>query len=178
MVTAETSCPQILTEATAISSKFKEVLNLFAKCHRGYNSNVVSNQAVDDLGKCTQKYCVQCMATKHCANTYIILYPENDIAAFLTYYRQTFPHATVMPKMHILEHHVVPWMRRWNIGAGLMGEQGAESVHSHFHRLEATYCGIPNRLDRLTYIFREHILETSPPLTNLQPPIKKRKVSE
>ena len=50
VVTAETSCPQILAHATAISSKFKEVLNLFAKCHQGYNSNAVSDQAVDDLG--------------------------------------------------------------------------------------------------------------------------------
>ena len=42
------------------------------------------------------------------------------------YYRLTFPQATVLPKMHILEDHVVPWIRRWRVGFGFMGEQGAE----------------------------------------------------
>lgn len=103
---------------------------------------------------------------------------EKDIEKFLRSYRGEFSHSSVIPKMHILEHHVVPWMRRWSIGAGLMGEQGAESVHSHFNRLQQTYCGIPDPLDRLTYVFREHTLETCPPLTALQPPPKKRRVSQ
>ena len=45
-------------------------------------------------------------------------------------YREKSPQASILPKMHILEDHVVPWMRRWRIGAGLMGEQGAESIHA------------------------------------------------
>ena len=47
-------------------------------------------------------------------------------------YREFFPNATILPKMHILEDHVVEWMKRWKIGAGLMGEQGAESIHAHY----------------------------------------------
>ena len=34
------------------------------------------------------------------------------------------PHATVIPKMHLLEDHTVPLLRRWYLEAGLMGEQG------------------------------------------------------
>jgi len=48
--------------------------------------------------------------------------------------RQIFP--------AILEDHVVPWTRRWQLGAGLMGEQGVESIHAHLHKLESQYCGL------------------------------------
>ena len=31
----------------------------------------------------------------------------------------------------ILDEYVIPWLRKWNVGAGLMGEQGAEiTTHS------------------------------------------------
>lgn len=77
--------------------------------------------------------------------------------------------------MHLLEDHMVPWLRRWNLGAGFMGEQGAESIHAHINRLEATYSGIPNRVDRLKYIFKMYAIETAPSLLTLKPAIKTRK---
>ncbi len=53
-----------------------------------------------------------------------------------------------------------------------MGEQGAESIHAHFHRLETQYCGIVNPLDRLLYIFKEDNVESAPGLNTQQPPPK------
>ncbi len=67
----------------------------------------------------------------------------------MAFYRAEFPHATVLPKMHVLEDHTVPWLKRWHLGAGLMGEQGAESIHAHMMRLERTYQGVANEVDRL-----------------------------
>ena len=59
-----------------------------------------------------------------------------------------------------------------------MGEQGAESVHAHVHKLEANYSGITNILDRLKYIFNEYMLETAQALPNLKPSVlKRRKIS-
>ena len=55
-----------------------------------------------------------------------------------------------------------------------MGEQGAESLHAHVHKLEANYSGINNRLDRLKCI-NEYMLETAPSLLNLKPPVMKRR---
>jgi hypothetical protein len=92
----------------------------------------------------------------------------------MTYYRREFTGATVLPKMHILEDHVVPWLRRWNIGAGLMGEQGAESLHAHIHKLETNYATIPNKMDRLRHIFNMYNLETAPALLSLKPEVKQR----
>ena len=80
-------------------------------------------------------------------------------------YRENFPHATVHPKMHIIEDHMVPWLKRWRLGSGLMGEQGTESIHAHLMKLERTHQGIPNELDCFRYIVKECMLESDPSLT-------------
>ena len=54
-----------------------------------------------------------------------------DIKRFMSYYRTSFPRAdyptaSVLPKMHLLESHMVDWLRKYHLGTGLMGEQGAE----------------------------------------------------
>ena len=69
--------------------------------------------------------------------------------------------------MHILEDHVIPWLKRWKMGAGIMG---AESIHAHLMRLERIHQGIPNSIERLKYIFKQQMLETSPSLVALRPP--------
>ena len=76
--------------------------------------------------------------------------------------------------MHILEDHVVPWFKKWRMGFGIMGEQGAESVHAHLMKLERIYQGIANDVERLKYIFKEHQLESAPSLVALRPPPQKR----
>ena len=55
------------------------------------------------------------------------------------YYREELPHSTVTPKLHMLEEHLVPWLQRWRVGFGLLGEQGAESIHARFNSLKRTY---------------------------------------
>ena len=80
--------------------------------------------------------------------------------------------------MHILEDHAIPWLRRFHIGAGLMGEQGAESVHALMKQLNTTYRSIPNDLRRLDYTITEHTIATAPSLLGLRPPAKKRKRAE
>ena len=104
-----------------------------------------------------------------------MFFAELDISEFLKYYRKSFPNASILPKMHIMEDHVVQWLRQWKIGAGLMGEQGAESIHAHLNRLDKQFNGIVNPLHRLKYIIKEHNIESSPRLNSLQPLPKKYK---
>ena len=94
---------------------------------------------------------------------------------FQEHYRTSFPHATIIPKLHLLEDHVLPWVRRWRVGSGLMGEQGTEQILVHIHRLETVYSGIADLLQCLKYIIHEHMLQTAPALTTLQPPPPKKK---
>ena len=98
----------------------------------------------------------------------------------MAYYREnfpktTYPAASVLPKMHLLECHMVDWLRQHHLGTGLMGEQGAESIHAHLHRLETTYATIPKRLDRLKQIFKMYSVEVDPSLQTLKPAMKTRK---
>jgi hypothetical protein len=74
-----------------------------------------------------------------------------------------------------MEDHMADWLRRFHLGAGMMGEQGAESIHAHLNQLETTYAGIPNAVDRLKYIFNMYNLETAPSLQSLKPAVKTRK---
>ena len=94
----------------------------------------------------------------------------------MAFYRTNCPEATVLPKMHMLEEHVIPWLRKWHIGFGMMGEQGAESIHKYFNALGRTYCSIPNSAERLKCMLKEHQLHTAPANVSERPPIKKRKI--
>lgn len=96
----------------------------------------------------------------------------------MAYYRLHFPGASVLPKMHILEEHVVPWLQKWHVGFGLMGEQGAESIHAYFNSLTRTYQSIPDKVERLRCMMREHLLHSTPSLVSSAPPIKKKKTVE
>jgi len=77
-----------------------------------------------------------------------------------------------------MEDHILDWVQRWRLGAGLMGEQGAESLHAHLMRLERTYQGVANEVDRLKCIFKEHMLQSAPSLVTLRPPPAKRKKTD
>jgi len=96
----------------------------------------------------------------------------------MSHYRQNFPHATVLPKMHFMEEHMIPWLKRWQVGFGLMGEQGAESIHANFNSIERSYKSIPNKVDRLRCVMHEHHLRTAPVNIALQPPAKRYKTKE
>ena len=77
-----------------------------------------------------------------------------------------------------MEDHVIPWLRRFHIGAGLMGEQGAESIHARIMKLERDFRGIKDELDSLRYIVTEQSLYTAPSLSALRPPVKRRKLDD
>lgn len=100
---------------------------------------------------------------------------DDHIKKFMSYYREEFPAASVLPKMHMLEEHVVPWLRKWRVGFGLLGEQGIESIHAHFNSLGRTYRSIPEGVSRLRQLMKEHLLHIAPENIAATPTIKRRK---
>lgn len=92
----------------------------------------------------------------------------------MAFYRAKFPQASVLPKMHLLEMHVVPWLRRWGVGLGLMGEQGAESIHAAINSITPAFLNISDRVKRLQCILAEHHRQVCPTLTQCIPVVKKR----
>jgi hypothetical protein len=71
-------------------------------------------------------------------------------------FRQTFPSATIPPKMHMLEDHTMEWVRARSVGFGLLGEQGAESIHSRFNYLGRNFAPLAKGVERLRSIMKEH----------------------
>ena len=75
----------------------------------------------------------------------------------------------------MLEEHIVPLLSKWKVRSGLLGEQGAESIHAYFNRLKKWYNSIPDPLARLKQMMVEHYLQVAPDNTNIRPPPLKRK---
>ena len=108
----------------------------------------------------------------------LFLQIEHDIDKFLQYYRSSFPSATVTPKMHMMEDHVVQCLRLWRVGLGMLGEQGAESIHSRFNQLERTYANMANGVQRLKSMVMEHHRQICPDNIIRQPSPKRYKTKD
>ena len=59
------------------------------------------------------------------------------------------------PKNVLMEDHVVSQMK-CRLGSGLMGEQGAESIHTHLMKLESTSQAIPYGVDQFEILNGAH----------------------
>ena len=91
--------------------------------------------------------------------------------------RSNWPLENISPKLHMLEDHMTPFLRRWHVGFGFYGEQGGESIHHQFKDMKIRYSNIKNPVDRLKYMVNQHLLTTHPKAQDLQPSVKKRKLT-
>ena len=75
---------------------------------------------------------------------------------------------------------MVPWIRKWGgVGFGVMGEQGAESIHAEFNRIEVRHRNQRHdRVERLRRVVSEHLTKSFSRNVAAQPPTKRRKVEE
>ena len=87
---------------------------------------------------------------------------ETLIAHFMEDFRSSFPDSSIPVKMHMLEEHTVPWARKTHVGFGLLGEQGAESIHARFNGLQRTYHSVPDKVQQLVLMVKEHLLSVAP----------------
>ena len=47
-----------------------------------------------------------------------------DIDEFVRFFRTNWPRESVIPKLHMLEDHVIPFIKKWHVGCGFYGETG------------------------------------------------------
>ena len=99
-----------------------------------------------------------------------------DIAEiFIDHYMELVrQHDKVTPKSHLLEHHVIPWVRSYKCGMALHGEQGVEQLHSSVAKIAARCRGIRNKFDQQKHILEAMIVHTSPVLDDVMPVTPKR----
>ena len=95
-------------------------------------------------------------------STLQLLSTETDIEEFVCFFRKTFPDASFPPKLHMLEEHVIPFMRKWHFPLGFFGEQGGESVHHEFVQLASTFSHLKPATSRLKKMMEEHHLVVHP----------------
>ena len=117
----------------------------------------------------------QCSCKPPCTYSYFYL-TDHTIKSFFATFDKEFQGVGRTVKMHILECHTVEWLSLHQAGCGLMGEQGAESIHAKFNSLKRTYSSIRNPLDKdkLKSIMREHYLNIAPSMSAAVPPVEKR----
>lgn len=172
-VLAQERCAELVPNAEFVRTTFTKVFGLFSKCHSLYDSSKELTDAnLSDLGM------ERNMFTYYYAYNISPTFPyisEKHIDEFLAFYRDTFPHATVTPKLHMLEDHVVPFLKQWKVGFGFLGEQGAESIHARFTAIRRNFTNMPNRVVRLQAILNEHLTQVCPENIVKYPIPKKRK---
>ena len=79
---------------------------------------------------------------------------------YIEHYKLCFGRLT--PKHHILQHHCLPFIKRYGAGLGLLGEQGVEASHQTISKISARSLGINNEVEKLRFIMNTHILDASP----------------
>ncbi|XP_066263922.1 uncharacterized protein [Branchiostoma lanceolatum] len=139
MVTEDIDFPlSLYNRAQALQHKYMTVFTLFGDCHRRYSH--------------AEQVCEEDISTL-----------DQSIKNFMAFFRTTFPTATVPLKMHILEAHSVPFMKKWKFGLGFFGEQGIERVHAEFNNiLRNSTSGIQNEAQQLKLTMERHLLKANP----------------
>lgn len=90
---------------------------------------------------------------------------QQQIDLYIKYFAEKFPNSK-LPKHHFLEHHVVPWIRRWKSVMALHGEQGGEAIHREFNRISFVYKSVMIPTQRLLKIIEEHHVIVNPIMHN------------
>ena len=67
------------------------------------------------------------------------------------------------------------WVKARSVGFGLLGEQGAESIHSKFNNLGHNYSSTAKGEERIRNIMRAHFVSVVPQNNAACPPPAKRK---
>ena len=106
------------------------------------------------------------------------IFTDNAIKEFMEFFRKNFPDASITPKLHLLEHHAVKFIRRWRGGFGMYGEQGAESIHQTFNKLFRVYGSMKPLSRRLNSVMKAHLTAVNPKAQSMKPRILKRKREE
>ncbi|KAL5484105.1 hypothetical protein EMCRGX_G020553 [Ephydatia muelleri] len=113
VATALREIPSILSDVMVTATTFRSILAQFGRCHELYDGNYINEYNASQLAAA--------------------------IPSFMESFRRAFPKATTPIKMHLLEDHALQWANRMHVGFGLLGEQGAESIHAKFNTLLSQY---------------------------------------
>ena len=76
--------------------------------------------------------------------------------------------------MHMLKEHILEFVKEWRVGIGFYGEQGGESIHAEFNKLDHVYKAVKPATKRLKSMMESHYIKAHPRVQEEKPIIKKR----
>ena len=104
-------------EALARSQLFVSLFCKYGRCHQVFNSAAgLSEDDIENL--------------------------ESDTDDLMYFIRMHFPEIRISPKLHMLEDHIIPFLKKWQVGCGFYGEQGGESIHKAINSMKKNYSNI------------------------------------
>lgn len=98
---------------------------------------------------------------------------DSAITSYMQLYRTQLS-SKVTPKHHILEHHCLPFIRKYKFGLGLHSEHGLEQSHSSIRGAEVAARHIRSKSEKIKYILRRHNIMTCPVILARKPVKRKR----
>lgn len=141
---------EIVDMARELSNRFHHLFTKYALCHNRFNScDYFEDDDIQTL--------------------------QNAIADLMYFFRENWPSESITPKLHMLEKHVVPFIKKWRYAMGLYGEQGGEGIHPEFNNLTRIYCRMRSSTQRVGSMIKEHGIRTHPLAKKLRPVVRKRK---
>jgi len=105
------------------------------------------------------------------------LIAENDMDMFAEYFREQFPDVTFPPKFHMLEDHVVEFIRDHKFPLGLFGEQGEESIHHELQGIYEKHNHVQPLTKRLQSVLESHFCIVLPKNREIIPEMQTRNPS-
>ncbi|KAF1756506.1 hypothetical protein GCK72_012959 [Caenorhabditis remanei] len=76
---------------------------------------------------------------------------ERVLERFVGNLREAQPDASVTPKLHLLSSHLIPYLKRYR-SWGRVTEQGIESLHAIFNRLNVRFAAVRDPIQKATLI--------------------------
>lgn len=139
--------PTLLVDAQDVETRYRQLFQGYSECRKLFSHcKKLSQSDITALETCIKEFLGRC---------------RTEVVA------RKLGHIT--PKLHLLEDHVIPFARRFEVGLGLLAEQGSESIHARFNTLARNYHAMPNELQRLTAISQQHLVSVLPQLDDLRP---------
>ena len=151
--------PVLLMDTQQVADTFEGAFARLGACHSIYDQCFVTDDKCAEIGNSN-------MMSQWISINYVIFFTDKAIVCFMDYFRTNFLNENISPKMHLLEDHTVEWVRRYNFGFGMLGEQGAESIHRRFNELNTTYSSIRNKEKRLLCVVKEVFRQTQSVLSH------------
>ena len=149
-------CPELSDEAATTARRYKQLLTCYAECRSVFSRcTAVDENEVEQLQNAITNFMANCR----------VEIVERGLG-----------HIT--PKLHLLEEHTAPMIKKLGVGLGLLAEQGAESLHSSMNTLDSLFKNIPGDLARLKTVAEQHLPTTTKEASELRPRPRKRKSEE